>query len=109
MNNYQAVYDAARSKIGYLDANTLIDRIVQCFDFSYQISAMLQNIEYENTKPCVVMKPKLSIDGNQWCALYGDNLQDGVAGFGNSPEKAMIDFDKNWKDELERKDRQCIY
>ena len=32
-----------------------------------------------------------------WCALYGDNLQDGVAGFGRSPEEAMADFDKNWK------------
>jgi len=21
-----------------------------------------------------------------WCALYGDNLQDGVVGFGESPE-----------------------
>lgn len=46
--------------------------------------------------PHVLMRPKLSIDGNQWCALYGDNLQDGVAGFGDSPQKAMADFDKNW-------------
>jgi len=22
-----------------------------------------------------------------WCALYGDNLQDGVVGFGESPEE----------------------
>jgi hypothetical protein len=96
MDNYQAVYDAVRSKIGYLDMSVLSDRIVHCFDYSYQISAMLQSIEYEIVRPCVVMKPKVSIDGNQWCALYGDNLQDGVAGFGDSPAKAMLDFDKNW-------------
>ena len=46
--------------------------------------------------PSVLFKPKLSIDGNQWCALYGENLQDGVAGFGMSPADAMWDFDKNW-------------
>jgi len=27
--------------------------------------------EYE--RPSVMFRPKLSIDGNQWCALYGDD------------------------------------
>jgi hypothetical protein len=36
------------------------------------------------------------MDGNQWCALYGDNLQDGVCGFGDSPAAAMQDFDMAW-------------
>jgi len=47
-----------------------------------------------------VLQPKLSIDGNMWCALYGDNLQDGVAGFGKSPEAALYDFVKYCKTEL---------
>ena len=46
------------------------------------------------------LHPRLSIDGNMWCALYGDNLQDGVAGFGKSPEKAYWDFDRAWSEEL---------
>lgn len=50
--------------------------------------------------PSVMFRPKLFVDGNQWCALYGDNLQDGVAGFGKSPADAMFDFDKNWSKEL---------
>lgn len=41
-------------------------------------------------------RPRLSIDGNQWCALHGENLQDGVARFGDSPELAYWDFDKAW-------------
>lgn len=45
--------------------------------------------------PSVLYRPKLSIDGNQWCALYG-NLHEGVAGFGDSPEAAMDDFNANW-------------
>jgi hypothetical protein len=36
-------------------------------------------------------------DGDQWSVLYGDNLQDGVCGFGDTPDDAMLDFDKNWK------------
>lgn len=48
------------------------------------------------TEPCVVYRPKIFIDGNQWCALYGENLQDGVAGFGKSPELAMLDFNQQW-------------
>jgi hypothetical protein len=47
-------------------------------------------------KPHVFMRPFISIDGNQWCALYGKNLQDGVCGFGDTPAEAMSDFDKNW-------------
>jgi len=46
--------------------------------------------------PSVMYRPSIFIDGNQWCALYGENLQDGVAGFGDSPSKAMTNFNKNW-------------
>lgn len=31
-------------------------------------------------------------DGNQWCALYGEDLQAGIAGFGNTPFLAMVDL-----------------
>ena len=51
----------------------------------------------EWTRSSVLYKPELSVDGNQWCALYGKNLQDGVAGFGDSPDLAMKDFDTNWR------------
>lgn len=39
---------------------------------------------------------KLSIDGDQWCWLYGENLQDGIAGFGKSPYLAALDFNRNF-------------
>ena len=56
----------------------------------------------EHERPCVLWKPSLTIDGNQWCALYGENLQDGVAGFGDSPADAMNDFDRNYVAKLPR-------
>lgn len=52
------------------------------------------------TLPSVLYRPKLSIDGDQWCALYGDDLQNGVSGFGKSPSAAMQDFDTAWDKEL---------
>lgn len=53
--------------------------------------------------PSAIWRPSLSVDGNQWCALYGDNLQDGVVGFGDSPSAAMADFDRNWYEKLPAK------
>ena len=58
---------------------------------------------YEAIRPSMLYKPKLSLDGNQWCALFGENLQNGVCGFGNSPREAYYDFDKNWYKSLEVK------
>lgn len=56
----------------------------------------------EARRPSRVWRPALMIDGDQWCALYGANLQDGVAGFGDSPAAAMEAFDRAWKTPLAR-------
>ena len=48
------------------------------------------------TAPHVIHKPRLLQEGDQWCALLGDNLQSGICGFGNSPAEAMQAFDKEW-------------
>ncbi len=54
----------------------------------------------ERMRPSYLYRPALSVDGNKWCALYGDNLQDGVAGFGDSPAEAYADFDAQWTRKL---------
>lgn len=46
--------------------------------------------------PSVLYRPRLFPDGNMWCALYGDNIQDGFAAFGRSPGDAMHQFDMTW-------------
>lgn len=46
--------------------------------------------------PHVLMRPRVFPDGNAWCALYGENVQEGVAGFGATPALACADFDRNW-------------
>jgi len=51
---------------------------------------------YQQMRPSVLWKPKLTKDGNRWCALLGDNIEDGVVGFGASPDEAMLAFDEAW-------------
>lgn len=41
-----------------------------------------------------LLKPSLKKDGIQWCILYGENLQDGICGFGDTPYLAILDFNK---------------
>ena len=66
------------------------------------------------SKWVVILNLKPFMDGNMYCFLWGENLQDGVAGFGKSVEDAINDFEKNmitqegvWKDE-EKKERALI-
>lgn len=60
--------------------------------------------------PHVLMRPHLAKDGNMWSFLYGDNIQEGVCGFGETVEAAAADFDKNWRTEkiLVAADRQPL-
>jgi len=60
------------------------------------VKAVWQEAGYEYARPSVVFKPVLSKDGNMWCALFGENLQEGVAGFGETPGHAMWAFDTAW-------------
>ena len=50
----------------------------------------------EERRPFIQLRPRMFQDGNQWCALYGENLQEGVAGFGASPDLAAWNFDRAW-------------
>jgi len=58
----------------------------------------IQNYDYNRIKsaPHVVLNAKVSKDGNLYCCLLGDNLQEGIAGFGETPQKACAKFDKIW-------------
>lgn len=81
---YRAIYDATNLQLGGL--SYLQGHIQQEV---YRVSEAM-------SAPHVLMRPAVMLDGNQWCALYGDNLQDGVAGFGDTPAEAMAAFDKAW-------------
>lgn len=48
--------------------------------------------DYTELRPNAIYKPRLFIDGDKWCALYGANIQEGIVGFGDSPSDACISF-----------------
>lgn len=106
MDSYQAIYDAVCSKIRNGDIGSAIESAMRESNLSHHIEMVANSIhcaaaEYERAS--VLFRPRLFIDGNQWCALYGENLQEGVAGFGDSPTKAMREFDREWQKDLGEK------
>lgn len=52
--------------------------------------------EQARRAPHVLMRPRVYPDGTKWCALYGEDLVMGVAGFGDTPEEACAAFDQAW-------------
>ena len=81
--------------------NQSIDLLCSAIEsYSRNVMVSFQTMIWEYERPSVIFRPKVFMDGNQWCALYGDNLQDGVSGFGNSPAEAVYDFDKSWSAKL---------
>lgn len=103
-DSYQAIYDAVRSKISNGDIGSAIrDVAFHAFDISYVKSLLQQEISaisYEMQRPSVLFRPTLTIDGNMWCALLGENLQDGICAFATSPDEAMRNFDAAFKAHL---------
>lgn len=68
--------------------------------YEQQLHESKMIVAREMEEPFFIYRPRLFIDGDQWCALYGENLQDGVAGFGKSPELARVDFNCSWMKKL---------
>ncbi|MDQ7798513.1 MAG: hypothetical protein RDU76_06180 [Candidatus Edwardsbacteria bacterium] len=54
-----------------------------------QMNIAVATLDLINVK---MLQPKIYIDGDMWCVLYGENLQDGIAGFGKTPFYAISDF-----------------
>ena len=57
-------------------------------------------IETEEYNLFSILKPKLYQDGNQWCCLYGENIQEGIAGFGDTPHKAIMEWNHQWHQKI---------
>lgn len=70
-------------------------------DNSIEASKAFTEIMYQWTRPSVLyqMRIRISKDGNQWCMLLGDNLQEGIAGFGDTVAQARDAFDAAFEKE----------
>lgn len=100
-DTYQAVYDAVRSRIGGADVDGAIREAVAqsfaCADHMIRcVADEFSRAAHEMQSPSAIYRPALYRDGDQWCALYGADIQVGVCGFGDSPAAAMAEFDAEW-------------
>lgn len=105
-DSYQAIYDAVRSRISGGNVAEAIESAMRNVDFDFharQASQTIQAIAASYDRPSAIFRPSLAPDGDQWCALYGENLAVGVSGFGPTPEAAMAAFDAEWV-----KPRPCV-
>lgn len=99
MDTYQAVYDAVRSRISNADIGSAVESALSCANFGHYADMASQGVQvaaYEHMRPSVLYRPSIGLDGTMWCALYGEDLMNGVAGFGETPAAAMVAFDLAW-------------
>lgn len=98
-DDYQAVYDAVRSRIRGGDVGEAVQQAIREQNWGHHVQQAAYEWQIaagEQQRPCVVFKPRLFKDGNAWCALLGENLMTGVSAFGNTPSEAMHNFDIEW-------------
>lgn len=96
-DNYQAVYDAIRSRFSYCDVNSIVREACQ-IDASFAIEQVKQefcNIAYEQLRPAVIHRPLLEQRSGVWVAYYGD-----CEGKADSPDAAMRAFDTAWHEKV---------
>ncbi|HET8738066.1 MAG TPA: hypothetical protein VFM69_15855 [Pricia sp.] len=87
MSDYEAVESSARQWHDELQHQEKMNMIVEAAE--YNLFSMI--------------KPKLYQDGNQWCCLYGENIQTGIVGFGETPHKAVMQFNCAWHEKIKDK------
>jgi hypothetical protein len=66
------------------------------------VEQLIANIQLEAESILFKMlQPKLIVDGNQWCCIYGELPERNcIVGFGQSPAKALNAFWLNYYKEL---------
>ncbi len=103
MDSGQAIYEATRSRISNGDIGQAVERVIRDANIGHYFMLAGEAIKcaaYGHQRPSVLYRPDVTIDGNQYSVLYGSNLMEGCAGFGDSLAEAMADFDKNWHRKL---------
>lgn len=69
---------------------------LEAADSFYRMNRGFQDMIREHQRPSVLYRPTISQDGDAFIALLGENIQEGVVGCGDTPEKAMMAFDSAW-------------
>ena len=79
-----------RVKRGYMNIPDYLEPILQ------EALGHMDNYYIEKNTPFVIYKAKVFQDGDQFCALLGDNIQEGICAFGDTPAQAVSNFNIVW-------------
>jgi len=63
---------------------------------AHEMVCHLDNYAIERNTPFVIYGARIFQDGNMWCALLGETIQNGVCAFGETPAKAVQEFNRAW-------------
>lgn len=99
MDTYQPIYDAVRSRIHGGDIGSAVEGVMRSENIGHHFAMMAETFRQEcsdRSTPSAIFRPTLTRDGDSWIALYGEDLQSGVVGTGDTPAKAMYAFDIAW-------------
>lgn len=69
------------------------------FFYEYQLAAQHEINAASNKEDLAIIAAlnlKPFTDGSKFCFLWGENIQDGVAGFGDTVHQAVKDFNVNF-------------
>jgi hypothetical protein len=85
------------NKMNNNDSNTLLNHLANQANIIHQ-TTLATEVEKAEYNLFALLKPKFGVDGNQYYVLLGENLQEGVAGFGDTPYKSILDWNAkmNW-------------
>lgn len=58
-----------------------------------QLIGIETDAAYRRSLWAVILGLRPELDGDQWCVLWGPNIQEGIVAFGDSPSAALVAFD----------------
>jgi hypothetical protein len=74
----------------------LQDCVAEILAYEFHTANNLRTVSEQKMRPSFLLHPSIFPDGNKWCALLGNDLQEGVAAFGDTPDEAYRNFDIAW-------------
>ena len=94
-DSHQAIYDAVRSKISGGNIADAVQTAIREANIGHYFMLAAEGMKaaaWQWGRPSVLFRPDVAIDGNKYSVLYGSNLMEGCAGFGDTLAEAMADF-----------------
>jgi hypothetical protein len=105
MDAYQAVFDATKVSLRNCEVGNAVENVLRSEGIGFHAQQAFTQMGYDFAdlikRPSVILRPRISQDGDSFVCLYGENLQEGIAGFGKSPEEACADFDRVWATKIQ--------